>query len=287
MPENNLDFNKLALSLCPSLPRDAALPTESAAASAWQRTRGALLREIVRAKDYDVMASEAGREEKGGVTATFWRLRVGNVWTVPAIEFVQGEPKQTSIVVADDGRQSTAAKVAELLGAGNRVFAVDPFYLGESKIAERDYLFALLVAGVGDRPLGLQASQIAAVARWSATQRATGPVTLVAVGPRSSTIALVAAALEGQAIGGVALHGSLGSLKEVIEQNWGVAEKPELFCFGLLESFDIKQLAALLAPRPVRFVAPSDRAKTELAELAAWYQLWKSDFNPLATVPSP
>ena len=64
-------------------------------------------------------------------------------------------------------------------------------------------------------------------------------------------MALVAAALEGQAIGGVALHGALGSLKEVIEQNWGVAEKPELFCFGLLESFDIKQLAALLAPRPV------------------------------------
>ena len=41
MPEDNLDFNKLALSLCPSLPRDAALPTESAAASAWQQSRRA------------------------------------------------------------------------------------------------------------------------------------------------------------------------------------------------------------------------------------------------------
>ena len=107
-------------------------------------------------------ASEVGREEKGGVTATFWKLRMGNVWTVPAVELVQGEPQQTAIVVADDGRQSTAAKVAELLGAGYRVIAVDPFYLGESKIAERDYLFALLVAAVGDRPLGLQASQVAA-----------------------------------------------------------------------------------------------------------------------------
>ena len=69
------------------------------------------------------------------------------------------------------------------------------------------------------------------------------------------------------------LHGSLGSLKEVIEQNWGVDEKPELFCFGLLESFDIKHLAALIAPRPVTFVEPSDRAKSELADLAAWYHL--------------
>ena len=281
MPENNLDFNKLAVSLSQSLPRDAAFPTESAAAGAWQQSRRAALREIVRAKDYEVAAGDVGREEKGGVTATFWKLRMGNVWTIPVVEFVQGAPQQTAIVVADNGRQSTAATVAELLGAGYRVIAADPFYLGESKIAERDYLFALLVAGVGDRPLGLQASQVAALARWSATQRATGPVKLIAIGPRSSTMALVAAALEDQAIGSVALHGALGSLKEVMEQNWGVMEKPELFCFGLLESFDIKQLAALVAPRPAKFVAPSDRAKTELADLASWYQLWQSDFNPL------
>ncbi len=100
-------------------------------------------------------------------------------------------------------------------------------------------------------------------------------------------MALIAAALEDQAIGSVALHGSLGSLKEVIEQNWGVIEKPELFCFGLLESFDIKQLAALIAPRPVKFVEPGDRAKTELADLAAWYQLWQSDFDPLVANLSP
>jgi len=29
---------------------------------------------------------------------------------------------------------------------------------------------------------------------------------------------------------------------------------PELFCFGLLEHFDVKQLAALVAPRPVALV---------------------------------
>ena len=39
MPENNLDFNKLALSLCQHLPRDAALPQEAAAATAWQQSR--------------------------------------------------------------------------------------------------------------------------------------------------------------------------------------------------------------------------------------------------------
>ena len=30
-----------------------------------------------------------------------------------------------------------------------------------------------------------------------------------------------------------------------------VSAAPELFCFGLLEWFDVKQLTALVAPRPV------------------------------------
>jgi dienelactone hydrolase len=282
MPEENQDFNKLALSLCKNLPRDASLPTDATNAIAWQQSRRVQLREIVRAKDYEVAASQDGQEEKGGVKATFWKLRMSGVWTVPVVELVQGEPQRTAILVADDGRQSAAAKAAELLSAGYRVIAVDPFYLGESKIAQRDFLFALLVAAVGDRPIGLQASQVAAVARWATALYATDSVTLIALGPRSSAMALIAGALEDKAIGSIAMCGSLGSLKQVIEQNWGVNEKPELFCFGLLESFDIKQLAALITPRPVTFVEPDERTKTELADLAAWYRLWQSDFDPLA-----
>jgi hypothetical protein len=106
-----------------------------------------------------------------------------------------------------------------------------------------------------------------------------GPVTVVAVGPRSSTFALVAAALETKAIQRVELRGALGSLKEVIEQNAAVSDKPELFCFGLLEAFDIKQLAALVAPRPVQFAAPSDRVKQETSDLRAWFQLLGGKFE--------
>jgi hypothetical protein len=103
----------------------------------------------------------------------------------------------------------------------------------------------------------------------------------VAAGPRSCTYALIAAALEEQAIDQVQLDGALASLKEVIEKNWAVTTAPELFCFGLLERFDIKQLAALIAPRPVRFVGADERAKQELAGLDAWYQTLGAEFQPL------
>jgi len=37
----------------------------------------------------------------------------------------------------------------------------------------------------------------------------------------------------------------MDSLKEVIENNGSVDKTPELFCFGLLEHFDIPQLKAI------------------------------------------
>ena len=281
LPENNQNFNTLALGLSKSLPREPDLPQDKDAALAWQQSRRAKLSEIVRAKEYEVNAIKSGEEEKSGVKATLWKLQMGGAWTVPAVELVEGDPQKTAILVADEGRKGIADDAARLLDAGYRVLAVDPFYFGESKIAQKDFLFALLVAAVGDRPLGLQASQLAAVARWSLAEHKTGPVALVARGPRSSLFALVAAGVEQKAIGRVELHGSLGSLKEIIEQNWGVNEKPELFCFGLLEWFDVEHLAALVAPRPVQLVDASDRAKAELAGLGAWYRILGSECEPL------
>ena len=72
---------------------------------------------------------------------------------------------------------------------------------------------------VGQRPLGIQASQLGAVARWANDHHKAVPVKLVASGPRSSLAALVAAALEPEAIVGAELYSSMGSLKEVIEKN--------------------------------------------------------------------
>jgi hypothetical protein len=251
MPAENADFNKLARALSKHLPRHPEIPTGDSALRKWQSASRAKLRAVVKARDYSVTAQSTGSETRDGLTATFWQLKLSQDWTVPVVELVRGEPKGTTLLVADAGRGSVAAEAGQLLDAGQRVLAVDPFYFGESKIAQRDFLFALLVGAVGERPLGLQASQLAAVARWSQTERSGGPVAVLAVGPRTSTFTLVAAGLEDKAIGNLELRGALGSLKTVIEQDWSVDQKPELFCFGLLEAFDIKQLTALVGPRTV------------------------------------
>jgi hypothetical protein len=280
LPANNATFHSLAVALSKDLPREPELPTDKAAALKWQQDRRKKLRAVVAARDLAVKATKVSSEEKSGVRATFWKLKVGD-WTLPAVELAPAEVKATTLLLADAGRRGATATVQKLLADGQRVLALDPLYLGEAKIEQHDWLFALLLASVGDRLLGVQASQVAAVAHWLGEEEKAGPVTLTAVGPRSSLSALIAADLAEKAVGRVELHGSYGSLKDVLEQNATVDKTPELFCFGLLEGFDVKHLTALAAPRPVVFAAPSARAKTELAGLKAWYATLGSDFSPL------
>ncbi|MGH7174253.1 MAG: alpha/beta hydrolase fold domain-containing protein, partial [Gemmataceae bacterium] len=283
------DFNTLALELAKKLPHAPELPKERPAAETWQKTQRKKLRAIVRAQDFAVQATRTGGTEKDGVKATFWKLRLGETWTVPVVELTRGEPKGTAILVNDAGRRADSVNAERLLRAGQRVLAVDLFSFGEAKLRgedlhkkqPRDFLLALLLACVGDRPLGVQASELTAVARWSRAEHKQGPIGVVAVGPRMSLIALVAAALEEKAIGRLVLRGALGSLKQLLEQTRSVDQMPEMFCFGLLEAFDVKQLSALVAPRPVLLPGAGERARKELAGLHTWYTVFGRDFDPL------
>jgi len=254
LPEGNETLNSLARKLCQSLPRNATLPKDPAAFRRWQKRGRNHLAQIVRAKDYAVCALDFGMERHNDFTVRFWQLRVGGVWTVPATELEKGEANETTILIADCGRKDASAYAERLMAQGKKVFAVDLLFFGEMQI-ERQYLFALFLDCVGERPLGIQVSQLAAIARWLKVERQISPVSVFAVGPRSSLIALVAAALEPNAIGRLELNECFDSLKKLIEQNWTVEKAPELFCFGLLEAFDIPQLSALISPRPVEWLS--------------------------------
>ena len=119
-----------------------------------------------------------------------WRLRIDNQLTVPAVEFVTPKSDDTTIVLADAGKKATTERIAVLLAAGEHVVAVDPFFFGESKIEKRDFLFALLVSSVGERPLGVQARQLQQIARHLKAGRPKSRVSVLAIGPRTSLIAL-------------------------------------------------------------------------------------------------
>jgi hypothetical protein len=275
LPPGSTDFNSIARDLAKALPQKAALPTDEKAAREWivrQRTK---LREIVGTPDYQVTAVKQGEQTQGDLKTTSWKLLLGDAWSIPLLELEQGKPRATALLVTDAGRGQSAADVERLLKAGYRVLAADPTFYGET-MGRKDrnrMLYALMLNAEGQRPLGLETGQVTAIARWAAEPRHS-PVSLVSSGPRSSLTLLVAAALEEKSIAGVELHESLGSLKETIEKNWDFPWKgPEFFCFGLLEDFDLRQIAALVAPRPVIFVKPAERVVGEMTPLTDWYRL--------------
>jgi dienelactone hydrolase len=220
LPADNLDFHTIAVKL-------SREPEKS------DRT----LAEVVRAKTYTVTASETASTVANDITIKHWRLQMDNDWTVPAVDMSRPGASSTVILIGDQGRAALPSEAQRLLSEGRRVIAVDPFYFGESKISKRDFLFALLISSVGDRPIGIQASQINAIARWVKT-----PVSIVAFGPRTSMIATVAAALDPRP---VKTHDALSSLHDVIEKNMAVDAAPELFCFGLLQSLPNANKAAV------------------------------------------
>jgi len=235
MPAENANFHTLALALSKNLPHRGDATRER-------------LRDIVMAKEYEVQARTSFEEQVGKLAVRTWNLRLSKTWSLPVLELAPVNPKGTTIVLHDQGKAKADAEVKALLDKGQRVLAVDPFYFGECQFPEYGYLFALVTSAVGERPLGIRASQVTAVARWSQEQHKDGPVSVQAIGPRCSVIALVAAALEPRVIGNVETQGAFASLREVIEQNKTFEEMPELFCFGLLREFDIKQLRALTTP---------------------------------------
>ena len=232
LPEDNHSFNTIALGLMKDLPR----PQKGAKAE--QRAK---LMKIIHAKEYKADAKAVGGE--GAVV--HYQFALGNEWTVPGTVFTPPEVKATTLLIADTGRAKQTAAVAKLLGAGYRVVAVDPFFFGESKIKSRDFLHVILMHAVGERALGVQSCQLAAIAAWAKTTFG-GTVGLQSIGPRLSVAARLAA-VQSDAIESVRLHEPMKSLKEVIRENKGANHLPEMMCFGLLEQFDLPLIEALHA----------------------------------------
>ena len=284
LPADNVDFHRLAASLAPQLPRDEALPTDKSAAKTWQRQKREQLIALLKVPTYEAASSDEKPSEFGAVKVTSRLFKIGNHWTVPALDITaHAEADQkTAILVGDAGRATLASQIDALLQYDYRVLAVDPLLWGESKIKaeDPDYLYPLFVASIGERPLGIQAAQLAAIARWAHENESVGHVKIVAWGPRASMAAIVAMAVDPTAIIGSELFESFSSLKESIEHDKTVETLTELFAFGLLAEFDIRQIVALAAPRPVIFKKPNERASRELAPLKAWYVLFGANFKP-------
>ena len=93
LPADNLTLREISLRLAENLPAKRDKPTDKDAWKAEQRKR---LADLVKPVGGEVSAQKVADETHDGLTATYWRLKVGEAWTVPAVEISRGESKTTA-----------------------------------------------------------------------------------------------------------------------------------------------------------------------------------------------
>jgi hypothetical protein len=123
----------------------------------------------------------------------------------------------------------------------------------------------LLTATTGDRPLGIEAAQVIAAAKWLQGISGERHVRLETTGIRSEVIGLVAAALEPTLFSELVSRQAMSTLGFLLDTPVIFRAAPELFCLDLYKDFDIDLLTALAAPtkvnlrdyvKPAQFKAP-------------------------------
>jgi hypothetical protein len=107
-----------------------------------------------------------------------------------------------------------------------------------------------MVATFGERALGLESAQLAAITTWLRRSQS-GTVRLEASGVRSQIVALVTAALNPGFYSEVVSRGGIPALGKILDSPLQPREAPELFCLNLFGAIDIDRLTAVAAPTRV------------------------------------
>ena len=101
-----------------------------------------------------------------------------------------------------------------------------------------------MISTIGQRPLGIEAAQLIALAAWLQESAGAGKVTLLATGIRSQVIALVAATLRPELFTRVIVREGMPSLRYLLEKPVTYEAAPDLFCLDLYKEFDIEAAQA-------------------------------------------
>lgn len=186
----------------------------------------------------------SGNTKSKGVETRSYRFDFGNglsatgVWA-RSLTAVESAP--ATILLHDAGRAALVDTAFERINRGDRVLAANLLFSGDmipKPVPPSG--FSQLIATMGERPLGLQAAQLIALAQWMG-----GRVRIEATGIRNTTAALTAAALAPNLFADVVTNEALSSLQDVLDKPVEYRHAPELFCLDLYRYFDIADMRAL------------------------------------------
>jgi len=215
------------------------------------------LRHTVRYNDADVAHTWALSNTKSkGLETRSYRFDFRNglsatgVW-LHAIGAPDAAP--ATIVLNDKGKPAGAAAVSDRVNRGEQVLAVDLLFTGDAappKGESSDY--TQMLAATGDRPLGMEAAHLIALARWLKNAIGAKTVRLETTGIRNQLAALTAAAIEPSLFSGVVVRDGMKSLRHLMDAPVEYESASELFCLDLYEQFDVDDLVGMARQQQAR-----------------------------------
>ncbi len=271
LPENNLTILGLAQSFAKSIHHE--LPAR--ADDDWVKSQRSLLREDVRYAPVTVShAWVVDSTHERTLESHSYRFEFSNGLSATGILFQSldnHEHSETTVLIPDEEIPTTLVDIANDVDRGQRVLVLEPLFFGENLPTHSHMQFAGLLDTMGERPLGLEAAQLTAVVRWlgknldegspspgSAALNETSSVTAVSVvtsGPRSETVATVAAALNPRLFSSIDLRGSISSLADIFDHPSAYGSAPDMMCLDLFHDFDFNILQAMSSPVKETFSA--------------------------------
>ena len=211
------------------------------------------LRALLRYVPTEVRHAWAQRSTKNrGLESHGYRLEYGNRLSATAVWLAGYEhraPKIATIFLADAGKKEIAAAASTAVNRGEGALALDLLLHGDQTPQRSGNtgrgLYARFFYMTGERPLALQAAQLAAAAQWLKERYGVEKIRVEAAGPRSQVAALVSSALNPGLFSDLKTHQGLTSFRTLLSEPVSFYDVPELFAFGLYKSFDINNLEEL------------------------------------------
>ena len=252
LPQQNLTIAGLARKLAGQIARPE-IPATSERAS-WIKSQREHLNDVVRYAPVSVERTWRTNNSKHlGLETLSYRFHFSNglgatgIW-LKAISAPSDAP--ITIVLADEGYTAAGDVVSEHVNRGEQVLALDLLFNG-STAPEHPADWEMLATTTGDRPLGLQAAQLLAVASWLRPNTGRS-VSVVTEGIRNQVIAVTSAALEPTAFARIESRQWMGSLDYLLKNSVPFRSAPELFCLDLFKDFDLDRLSLMAVPTEVK-----------------------------------
>ena len=259
LPKDNLTMVGLAKKFASEIHRQP-IPSNTMERTAWANAERAKLQKMVRYQPALLMHAWAENNTYNkGLETMSYRFEFNNELTATGVwlkEIAAPENAPITVVLNDQGKAFATDEVSDRVDRGEQVLAIDLLFTGDATVPWKPPhygapMYCQALAALGDRPLGMEAAQLLALAHWLRDRSGNPPIRLETTGIRSQVEALVSAALEPTLFSEVITRGGMASLGYLVHKPVIFETAPDLFCLDLYKDFDLDTLAAMAGPAKI------------------------------------